>query len=327
MMSSSSRITKRELDLCFEELTNFIATCSEVSNVNTDRAASELKELMSTTSQAHVSFVRSVEDQEDVEPVLDEVYSTLASLKSSARRLLVSFEKSVQTVIPTPAPRTKLAKISFRPLDRSSVSLWFSNLEDLFEAHGVTKQNQNQRFVHLSSLLNQEESMVVHSLSQTDPRPEDIYEKAKQLLVTCYQAPWIKRFPKAMATRRSGMKPSAYLNQFELTVGKFSIDDVTRYIILRDLPASIRSQLSRDSSLTTAAQLAEAADVALSNFEGESSDNLGDVHAIKDGLCVHHQRYKDKAYRCADGCLHFKNFKAQSRKPKANKDSPAPENE
>ena len=69
---------------------------------------------------------------------------------------------------------------------------------DVLIAHGLESEAQNQRFARLCMHLTQEEAMVVQSLSLSSPRPSNIYDKAKSLLISQFQKPFVQHFGEAI---------------------------------------------------------------------------------------------------------------------------------
>ena len=277
--------------MAFVNLQNCMDNCSQPDQfVDVPLAVNELDNCMKAVTSAHEFYIGLLdESQDDYDVLCEEVESRMSLLLATVMKTKITFRSyDARSQISTTFPlKQKIPKITFRPLDHDGVELWFQNLQDTFLGHGLTPTDQDACFSILIGLLSKDEAMVINSLSIMDPRPHDIFEKAKELLVSRFQKPWHFRLGSALNQPLNGRKPSAALNTFRLAVSHFSQDDVEKYFILRSLPPTIRTLLCGNTALQTADEMAKAADEAMMNFEtGTShqftSNSVNTLHLERD---------------------------------------------
>ncbi len=134
-------------------------------------------------------------------------------------------------------------KVTFRPLDHDNVQLWMRQLEDVFETMGI--DGQLNRFTTLTTLLNDSEATVIQDITMTDPRPQDVFSQAKELLCTRYDHSVHERLTRAIAMRGfdTDESPSQWLARFRQTRGNCTIEDLDRWALIRHMPTALHPTL------------------------------------------------------------------------------------
>ena len=130
-------------------------------------------------------------------------------------------------------------KVTFRPLDHDNVQLWMRQVEDVFDVMGI--DNQLSRFTTLTTLLNDSEATVIQTVTMADPRPPDVFDQAKRLLLARYERPVHERLSRAIAMEgfEADESPSQWLARFRQTRGECTIDDLDRWALIRRMPPSL----------------------------------------------------------------------------------------
>ena len=194
----------------------------------------------------------------------------------------------------------RLPKINFRDLDEESPVLWFYELELQFEAHNVEKEAH--KFALLLGLLSRDQSFIIYSVTTKDPKHPKPYTTAKQMLLDAFELKKYQRIE--MAFSMDGFKyrekPSQFLARFQLLLGDVSVDDICQWQVMKMLPSDVRMTISHDTSLTSAEQIAKAADRLMANAESSGIQAVVYKKAKRTKvLCKYHEQYGDKALMCA----------------------------
>ena len=195
---------------------------------------------------------------------------------------------------------SKLQRVTLRQFDSDNPTIWFKDLEIQFLAMGI--HSQIQKFASLNGLLDSNAALVVHPVTD-EPNNNDPYNKAKQLLLNAYSLSMEQRLDKAFALQLNleGEKPSQYLSRFRLLCDHCSIDDIERWFISKALPEDVRLNLKSDKTIVSADEFVREADklVQTKNMDVANIGGKRKFNGHKKRLCYFHERYGDKAKKCA----------------------------
>ena len=192
-----------------------------------------------------------------------------------------------------------MPKIKFRELDTENVVLWFAQLETQFQAYGIV--DERRRFVLLSGLLKNEQSLIISNITLNPEKYEHLYSEAKNILIKAYEISLMKRIEKAFQMEPDvSEKPSQYLGRFNILLGDISLDDIKSWIVMKRLPALLQTTLLNDASIKNSHNLVEKADKLLPN--GMPTDFHNNVNIISNDnrkkLCYFHRKFGKKATKC-----------------------------
>ena len=223
---------------------NLAATLSDASSTADAiaHAKSKLEKQLDKYIEAQMAAVELCADEDEVTLLdrrVDEgINAAEVQLRHAAQRNTITPSTSSSTVM-TSVPK----KVTFRPLDHDNVQLWMRQVEDVFDAMGIT--SQLNRFTSLTTLLNDSEANVIQTVTMADPRPPDVFDQAKRLLLARYERPVHERLSRAiaMAGFEADESPSQWLARFRQTRGECNIEDLDRWALIRRMPPSLHPTL------------------------------------------------------------------------------------